>query len=76
MATLFQSTEENSIRDLVIARSKTASSGFSNGTLQKEQSKCALSECFQTTLELIYCTHTVESEVRSHDDTSSEYLKI
>lgn len=39
VATLFQSTEENSIRDLVIARTKTASSGSSNGNLQKEQSK-------------------------------------
>lgn len=32
---LFQSTEENSIIDLFIALTKTASSGFSNGTLQK-----------------------------------------
>lgn len=52
--TLFQSREENTITDLVIARSKTASSGFSNGTLQKEQIKCKLSQCFQTHLELTY----------------------
>lgn len=74
VATLFQSTEENSIRDLVIARTKTASSGSSNGTLQKENAS-PLPEHFQTTSELIHKTHSLENESSSHDDTKEGGFK-